>query len=528
MKSFKERLSNYMRSSYSYLYVQTHEESRVVKEIFQTFTDPKSDFRLVQNIYEWDEVNGLSKMGVDGSESTRNKIAGTDNIKGLMEKIEQLVRANEWQVFILKDFHPYLDKVQTKVLRFLRNLVPLLKARGNMIMFVSPVLKIPTELEKNIQILDFKLPTETELEERLQFIQRASKKDFQITPEVRYNAVEAAKGMTNLEAENAFTLALVENKAFNDDFVKTVFNEKVAQIKKNGFLTYLEPDVSFEQVGGLNGLKQWISLRKKAFLPEAREYGLPYAKGILLCGIPGCGKTLLAKAVSKEMNLPLFQLDVGALFGKLVGETEENFRKLISTVDGVGRCILFIDEIEKALNKDAVSGRGDSGTSSRGFGTLLSWLSDHNTPVFTIGTSNKFTELPPELIRKGRFDELFWIELPTLDERKEIFGVLLKKYKRDPKKFNLDKLAAASEGYTGSEIEMLITSTMFRTFSEGKELSDKAMIAEAKHITPQSKINSAELENMRKEAQGKLKVATDDGSADELSDDFRKIAITND
>ena len=314
---------------------------------------------------------------------------------------------------MLKDFHPYFQ--EPVVRRAFRNILGRLKSKSTTIIFISPVCTIPEELIKEIQVIEYALPTESAIRSRLDFVHRAglassaaakNPADFVLSEEIALKAVEAGKGLTDGEVENAFTLALVENKKFNESFVATVFDEKVAQVKKNGLLTYIQPDVTFDEVGGLDGLKIWIRQRALAYTPKAREFGLPYPKGMLLCGIPGTGKTLIAKATAAELGLPLFQLDVGGLFGSLVGATEQNFRKVIQIVDGIGSCVLFIDEAEKALNKSAVSGQGDTGTSSRSFGTLLSWLSDHKTPVFVVGTSNDFTILPPELIRKGRFDEL--------------------------------------------------------------------------------------------------------------------------
>lgn len=525
--NFSQKLNNYLNASYPLLWVQTHEEARVCANIYDAFQDPKDPGFRARTIYEWDAVRGLTRFEANRS---RVKIPETVLIKKMFEYID--ATNEERLLFVLKDFHPYF--VEPTIRRYLRNITAKLKSKSIAIIFISPICAIPEELIKDIQLLEFVLPDEKSLEERLLFVQRAAEAtkdpnknhDFSMTPEIVLRAVEAGKGLTDSEAENAYTLALVENKAFNDSFVATVFSEKVLQVKKNGLLTYVEPDVTFDQVGGLNGLKTWIRQRAKAYLPEARSYGLPYARGILLAGIPGTGKTLLAKATSAELKLPLFQLDVGSLFGKLVGDTEKNFRAVIQMVDGIGSCILFIDEIERSLNANAVSGQGDSGTSSRSFGTLLTWLSDHKTPVFVIGTSNNFTALPPEMIRKGRFDELFWLDLPTEKDLLAIFSVLLTRYKREPAKFNLKALARASKGFTGAEIEQCIVSAMFYCFSDnGKEINDKALLAAINASTPQSKISEAQLTHMRLEAQGKLRLAAEDGSVCDVTEELRNIAL---
>lgn len=526
--SFREKLGTYLNASYPLLWIQTHEENRVVTDIANEFLAPPADSgRKPRTIFEWDAVRGMTKMELTRA---RTPIPDLIAVKKLLEHIDKSI--GEHQLFILKDFHPFFQ--EPVVRRAFRNLVGKLKSKSTTIIFISPAYAIPEELTKDVQILEFSLPDDEGLCNRLEFVQRAaeqSKKagtthDFSISPEVMLKAIEAGKGLTDSEAENAFTLALVQHKKFTKDFVRTVFDEKVTHLKKTGLLTYIEPDVTFDSVGGLDGLKTWIRQRGQAYLPEARQYGLPYPRGMLLCGVPGCGKTLLAKATSAELGLPLFQLDVGSLFGKLVGETEQNFRRVIQTVDGVGSCILFIDEIEKALNRSAVSGQGDTGTSSRSFGTLLSWLSDHKTPVFVIGTSNNFTILPPEMIRKGRFDELFWLDLPNKIDRVSIFRVLLRRYRRDPAKFDLNALAEASKGFTGAEIEQVLISTMYRCFADKqREVTVKDLLLELSATTPQSKINEVDITNMRDQAKGKLRMVQMDGQVQEVSEEIRNISI---
>lgn len=532
--SFLTKLNAYLNSSYPLLWVQTHEEGRVVSEVAEAFLNPppESD-RRARVIFEWDAVRGLTKMELNKG---RTALADTTAVKKLLDHIEKGAEVGgagtDRKLYLVKDFHPYFQ--EPVVRRAIRNLISRLKTRGTTVLFISPVYAIPEELVKDTQFLDFALPDETGLRERLYFVRRgaeASKAtgcphDFSISPEIELRAIEAAKGLTDGEAENAFTLAVVQNKKFDSNFVNVVFEEKVTHLRKTGLLTYLEPDVTFDSVGGLEGLKTWIRQRGQAYLPEARKYGLPYPRGMLLCGVPGCGKTLLAKATSSELGLPAFQLDVGSLFAKLVGETEQNFRRVTQAVDGIGSCILFIDEIEKALNRSAVSGQGDTGTSSRSFGTLLTWLSDHKTPVFVIGTSNNFTVLPPEMIRKGRFDELFWLDLPSESDRVAIFRVLLKRYSRDYKKFDLKRLSKEAKGFTGAEIEQVIVATMFRCFSDKqREITDADLVMEIQNTTPQAKTNEADILRMRSEAEGKLRMAGSDGVVVEVKEELRSIAI---
>ena len=531
---FPEKLRSYLKASYPLLWVKTHEESRVVKEIIGAFENTKTPIL----IHAWDAQQDLLKYKREGN--TWEKVTGDTKVMNVVTHCRKLGSNNERCVVIMKDFHPYIEAPGQ--IRNIRNAIEDFKARGNMLIFVSPIIKIPVELEKEIQIVDFSLPGDEHLNQVLESVINTVKKKCptdaeksMITPEVRTASVEASKGMTHSEAHDAFSLAIVENQLFNNNFTLSVFEEKVKQVKKNGLLQYIKPDVSFDSVGGLDGLKKWIRTRSKAYTQAARDYNLPYPKGILLCGIPGCGKTLLAKSTANEFGFPLFQLDVGALFGKHVGETEENFRRVIEMVDGIGRCILFVDEIEKALNKDAVSGKGDTGTSSRSFGSLLTWLSEHKSPVFVIGTSNDHTRLPTEFTRKGRFDELFWIDLPSEAERKEIFNVLLKRYGWDTDKVKLkvDELAAEADQFTGAEIENVIISAMFDRFGkDGKPITTQNLVDEILATTPLAKMNAADLDNMRKNAEGKLRVATSSGLVKGLeakaSDGSRKLEVGKD
>lgn len=519
--TFSDKLFNYLKASYPLLWIRTHEEARICNDIINTF---KQREKIL--VFEWDNGNGLVKMEKDGSTA---KVKGDTGIKDIIKFVRELGGDDERCVIIFKDFHPYIEA--PGLVRDLRNSLDTLKAKGNMIIFVSPIIKIPVELDKDIQLLDYALPSEQAIGDRITHVKSSAEKNSKdklvLSEDIKQAAIEAAKGMTASEVENAFTLALVTHKTFTSDYVLTVFREKVQQVKKGGLLQHIESDVDFTQVGGLDALKDWMKVRSKAYSSAARKFGLPYPKGALLCGVPGCGKSLIAKATAREFGFPLFQLDVGALFGKHVGETEENFRRVVDTVEGIGRCILYIDEIEKALNKDAVSGKGDTGTSSRSFGTLLTWLSDHKSPVFVIGTSNNHTILPPEMTRKGRFDEMFWIDLPDEQERKDIFKVILSRYGRDPKNFKLDILAKKSKEFTGSEIENVVISAMFKQFAaDAGDINNSVLEDECNETIPLAKTSKADLEDMRQKAEGKLRIACRDGVTASFEKKLRNIDVT--
>lgn len=512
MASFLEKLQNYNNAAYPALWIQTYEESRISTEIVAgmyrkpTASDPGC------KVYEWDSMNGLTEK----SEGKVKAFKESDDPMKLFKTIhEECVNQPSENIFILKDFHLQFEKPLKRIdyIRAFKNILPYLRARRNMILFVAPVIKIPTELVKDIQLLDYQLPTEVSINARLNDIfgvvneGKKAKEKLELPENIRESAIEAAKGMTAAEVENAFALAIVENKSFDEPFVKSVFGEKIQQVKKGGMLNYLDTNISFDSVGGLDGIKSWVKTRKNAFSKEARDYNLPYPKGLGLAGIAGCGKTLISKAIANEFRFPLFQLDLGSLFSKFVGETEGNFIQMVKTVDSIGRCVILIDEIEKYLNSGATSGAGDSGTSSRSFGTLLSWLSDRTNPAFVIFTSNNHLALPIELIRKGRFDELFWIDLPANEERRDVFNVVIKKFKRNVKDFDLDELVLKSAEFTGAEIDNAFKDAMFTAFSENKEVTHKHVVKELEAVIPQAKTNSEAIGKMRDHVEGRLRPA---------------------
>ena len=499
MNSIK-KIAKYQASAYASLFVLTHEERRFMNELC-TIREINPDL----SIYEWDVQIGLkyvtgpklvpenneqeisaleltSLPSAKENEEVHHNAEVTSNIIKIIPYIHNYDVTN--CIFVFKDFHMHFDN--KLVIRHLRNVWNVLKSRGNMIIFTGYKFAVPGELQKEIQLLDYALPDMDAHKERLRYVDMSIRNTIKIdneekgtnrqAPELPENfedlVAEAARGMTSTEAENAIALAWAEAKAYNDQFVQTVFQEKIAQLKKNGLLTYMEPNVCFDNVGGLSGLKTWLMSRKKAYSKEARMYNLPLPKGMLLASVPGTGKSLICKAIAKEFDCPLFALDIGSVFGSLVGDSEKNMREVIKTVESVGKCVLLIDEIEKSLSNSAVSGAGDSGVSSRIFGTFLTWLNDRTNPAFIVATTNNHTLLPPALIRKGRFDQLFWVDLPTADERKEIFNVVIKKYNRDPRNFAINTFVAGSKQFTGAEIEEVFKDAMYKAFDQGEEVSD--------------------------------------------------------
>lgn len=435
-------------------------------------------------------------------------------------------------IFVLKDFHLHFDNKLT--IRMLRNACNVLKRRRNMIVFVGHKYVVPGELQKEIQLLDYDLPDSEAIAERINFIKdsvnneltHANKPPIEVDESIIEGAVEAAKGMTAHEVENALALAYTSVGKFDNEFVACVFQEKIAQLKKSGLLTYMEPNISFENVGGMQGLKTWLNTRKNAYSKEAREYDLPLPKGMLLASVPGAGKSLICKAIAKEFDCPLFSLDIGSVFDSLVGNSERNMREMIKTVESIGKCVILIDEIEKSLSNSAVSGSGDSGVSSRIFGTFLTWLNDRKNPAFIVATTNNHTLLPSALIRKGRFDQLFWVDLPTAEERREIFNVVIKKYNRNPKNFSLKTLVNGAEDFTGAEIEEVFKDALYKAFDAGEDVNDSHVMEVLAEFIPFAVSHEEDLKIMRRQAQGKLVMVTTKG--DPIADvekNMRKLSI---
>jgi len=506
--TFINKIENYHAASYSALFVLTHEEARLTLEIADiTKTNPD------MSVHSWDAQQGLVFLA--GAQQVQHP-AETSTSTSLLEYLQKYKYTNN--IFILKDFHLHLDKVIN--IRLLRNAWNRLKSLGNMIVFVGHKFSMPAELIKEIQLLDYSLPDSEAIRERLMFVvdsinneleKNNDPRKIEIAENVAEAAVEAAKGMTHCEIENAFALAVTTTKSVGPEFVAAVFQEKIAQLKKSGLLTYMEPDISFANVGGMQGLKKWLTARKNGYSKEAREYNLPMPKGMLLASVPGTGKSLICKAIAKEFDCPLFALDIGSMFDSLVGNSEKNMREMIKTVESVGKCVILIDEIEKSLSNSAVSGGGDSGVSSRIFGTFLTWLNDRKNPAFIVATTNNHTLLPPALIRKGRFDQLFWVDLPTADERKEIFNVVINKYKRDPKDFSIKTLVNGSVNFTGAEIEEVFKDALYKAFENSEEVNDSHVLDVLSEFIPFAVSHEEDLQTMRSQARGKLVMVTNQG-----------------
>jgi len=326
-----------------------------------------------------------------------------------------------------------------------------------------------------------------------------------VEPEQQEALLGAASGLTTIEAENAFALSVVETKTLDPVIIA---REKAQAVKKSGLLELIETKESLDSVGGLDVLKSWLVRRKNAFSQKARDYGLPTPKGLLITGVPGTGKSLTAKATAAVFGTPLLRLDAGRIFGGLVGQSESNIRSFIQTAEAIAPCVLWLDEIEKGLAGSKSSGVTDGGTSARVFGSFISWMSEKTAPVFVVATANDVSQLPPELLRKGRWDELFFVDLPNLEERQEIWRIQVAKHGRDPRDFDSVQLARATEGLTGSEVEATFVEALYRAFDDDQEPTDLTIAEVLTDFVPLSKTMADQIIGLRNWAKGRARFAT--------------------
>lgn len=487
--NYEKKLCDLLRARFPYIYMATYEEARVTKFIKDIVTNP-AKIKFPREVFIWTQALGLK----NGDSS----IANTTCPNKLIEYIEKY---NKDSIFILYDFHVFFGNKQRPadpgITRSLRDLVPILKtsnARKNII-FISPELNIPDSLQKDIVIYDFPLPKMEDIKDRLEKMIAANKKidTSNLSEDDKVKLCKAALGLTMQEAENAFALAMVNDSSLDAKDISIILEEKMQVIRKTGMLEYVQTDLKIDDIGGLDNLKKWLLKRSDSWSERAKKYCIPAPKGVLVTGIPGCGKSLTAKAMSSIWQLPLLRLDLGKIFSSLVGSSEENMRKAIATVEAVAPSILWIDEIEKGINGS--SSANDSGVSSRIFGTFLTWMQEKTAPVFVIATANNIDRIPPELLRKGRFDEIFFVDLPTVKERKEIFKVHLKKRLKDEEICKdikaddenlLEKLAEMTEGFIGSEIEQVVVAALYDAFFENRALNFSDFEKAIKNTVPLS------------------------------------------
>nr|WLD06005.1 Ycf46 [Meringosphaera mediterranea] len=481
------------------IYVWTLEENRVDNVICRTLINLNKSYQ----IYEWDYIEGFKNK--------RNLSYVKKN-----NPMEALAYINEFPLdqpaaFLLKDFQKFIGDL--RIARKLRNIIrdqkSIKTSNKPVIIIIAPELVLPTDLIDIISIIEFPLPNYDEI--RTEILRLFWFVDTILTDDPNFIDifVRACQGLTMDRIRAIFSKAIFYNKSIDASVIRLILNEKREIIKQTEILEF--PDignVSFKDIGGLSNLKQWLRVRKNAFGLKAKNYGLSTPQGLLLVGIQGTGKSLSAKVIANEWQLPLLRLDVGRLFGGLIGESETRIRTMIQLAESLSPCVLWIDEIDKAFSENTKN--GDSGTTTRVFGTFITWLSEKTTEVFVVATANQISSLPLELVRKGRFDEIFFIDLPNLNDRQQIFYVILNRLR--PKKidnFNLFELSKKAEYFSGAEIEQAVTVAMLCAFSEGRDFSQQDILLGLEEIIPLYKMDPERMNQIQSWGHsGRLRLAS--------------------
>jgi AAA+ superfamily predicted ATPase len=514
----QQELEVLIRARYPLLYVVSWEEERVEQQLAEIARARNKRFLV------WTCTQGIVKHGTATAPGK-----GTAGTADPLAALDAVIHQVEPAIYLFKDFHPFMEEHRSNlaIVRRLRDVAHHLRDTYKTIVVVAPMLRLPLELAKDVTVLEFSLPGPAEFNRLLDRIID----DLKDKPRVRINLdasgrerlLQAARGLTLKEAENVFAKTIVLDGKLDASDVSVVFSEKQQIVRKSGLLEYYESQEQLENVAGLEKLKDWLLKRGLAFSERAAEFGLPAPRGLLLLGVQGCGKSLCAKAAASLWKLPLLRLDIGRMFGSLVGSSEENMRRAIHTAESIAPAILWVDEIDKAFGGAAQSGGSDGGTAVRVFGTFLTWLSEKRSPVFVIATANDISQLPPELLRKGRLDEIFFVDLPNPDERRDVFRIHLHRRHRKPERFDLDELSRYSEGFSGAEIEEAIVSALYDAFSRNQELDQQTLRNALAETVPLSKTMHEELSRLRAWASGRARPAS--GSEVAAQELRRKIEL---
>lgn len=449
-------------------------------------------------LHTWSQSSGLMEYSEQGEKSVEDE-AATDPI----DVLKQIHASNESGIWLMEDFQPFLREEHHPILRWLREIARMKGSSRKLVILSTPMPGLPIDLRKEVPTIELDLPGVEDLGAVLTDVVDA----LGVPAEADEALLDAARGLTVMEARLAFGKAAAELGRLGHSAVPLVAREKERIIKQSEVLEYYPTDARMNDVGGLDQLKTWLERRGKAFGAGARDFGLDAPKGVLLLGVQGCGKSLLAKAVAATWQFPLLRFDMGKVFGGIVGQSEANIRTALQVAQALAPCVLWIDEIEKGLAGMGSSDHTDGGTAARVVGSLLTWLQEKRDPVFVVATANRIDMLPPELLRKGRFDEIFFVDLPTQKVREEILGIHLKKKGREPGKYDLTRLAGQSVGYSGAELEEAVREGLFDAFAEGVELRTEHIGKALEKTFPLSRTMREQIEDLRRWAKVRARLA---------------------
>lgn len=493
MTTFENRILHYMEAGFPILYLNTFEEGKAREAILSTFAGNLGR----TTILEWDGTDRICDIctGEVRYDTTNYSLANV-----LDDRISVQNSAAGHQVMILKNIDTFMD--DPAVMARLKKMAERIRSGllDATIVILSPILRIPKEIEKYITVIEMDYLTDSEIQDVIRNLAKANGK---IIPErLIKEYANAFKGLSEFEIQNIMQLILSQNEDITKSQINLVFEQKQQMIKKAGILEMISPKESLDDIGGLENLKDWLRQKEKVLsdMEGAKAFGVDMPKGVLIAGIPGCGKSITAKAAAKLFNIPLLRLDMGRLLGKYVGESEANMRKAIELAEAISPCVLWVDELEKAFAGIGGEGSGAEVT-TRLFGSFLTWLQEKETPVFVVATANDVTSLPPELLRKGRFDEIFYVGLPDRDEQRKIFEIHIKKRRpEDLPSIQIDQLLGRAKGCSGADIEGIVRESVERAFAGGKQkLSTDDLLNAIKNTHPLSEIMKETIEKMQKE-----------------------------
>jgi len=487
MNSFTQEFELLLLACYPLIYIPTTEEERIEAAIAQSASSVGD-----RPVYIWDFVDGYQDNPNNAGFGKRNPLQALEFVEKLPEKAAG--------VFILRDFQRFLEDIS--ISRKLRNLARKLKSQPKNLVIVAPEIAIPNDLKEVLTVVDFALPNSLEIKQEI------SRLIDSLPDKLLDELVRSAQGLSLERIRRVLALCLASHGKIEPEDVELILEEKRQSIRQTQILDFYPATEQISDIGGLDNLKDWLMRRGGAFTERARAYGLPHPRGLLLVGIQGTGKSLTAKAIAHHWHLPLLRLDVGRLFGGLVGESESRTRQMINLSEALAPCILWIDEIDKAFS--GVEGKGDGGTSNRVFGTFITWLAEKQSPVFVVATANNVQTLPPEMLRKGRFDEIFFVGLPNQEEREAILKVHLSRLRpHNLKSYDIKRLAYETPDFSGAELEQIIIEAMHIGFSQNRDFNTDDILEAASQMVPLARTAQEDIQFLQNwAASGKARLAS--------------------
>lgn len=511
MADVLERLKILIDSSTPIVVIETVEEMRAV----QLVREASSPLKLA--VFEWSIASGLMRCGGEPGAipyeakfpgATRSVLHQPDettanaiyNSREPAQALGTLESISTEAVFILKDFHRHLD--DPVVVRRLRDVGQKFSTNRKTVVITAPALNIPPELTGLVEFLDLPLPDKQRLRHILDDVWRrvSSSRTLRKTLDAAglEEVINNLRGLTEEEADRAISQALVTRYGLMPETATDVLEAKKELLRRSGMLDFVDASETMGSIGGLENLKSWLAQRRGSWEDSARQFGLEPARGVIILGVQGCGKSLCARAIAGEWKLPLVKFDTAAIYDKYIGETEKRIQKVFRVAEGLAPCVLWIDELEKVFaGSQPDSASVDAGVSSRILASFLSWMQERRAPVFVAATCNNVTVLPPELIRKGRFDELFFVDLPKQSEREQILSIQLSRRKRNPSEFDLKQVAQATDGFSGAEIDAAVQSALYAAYSSKQNLTTQILLDVLNKTVPLSTTRAEEIQAQR-------------------------------